>query len=349
MKIAFLLPMPTKKIVGGYKVVYEYANFLVANGNKVTLFYDSKKGKNSRNLPQILVYLIRNYICKKEPQWFNLSNKIEKVNLYRLEKKYFDDFDIVIATAADTAKFVDSLNVDKKIYLIQDFESGWTLSKEELIETYNYDMTLVVVSKWLKDKISRHTKNKIFYIPNGIDRKIFFDKYKKRNRHSVAMLYHKDFRKGSDIGIKVLYRLKKNYPDLKVHLFGAPKREEDWPSWITYSQFATSSQVAELMNNSNVFLCTSRYEGFGLTGLESLFCGCTLVTTDCGGVREYASNKNALICKVDDILDIVNKVSMAFDNDSIVASLKSEAAKTVEKYDLTNNSIRFKKLIDGKG
>lgn len=45
------------------------------------------------------------------------------------------------------------------------------------------------------------------------------------------------------------------------------------------------------MNHARVFLCTSRQEGFGLTGLESIFCGCVLVTTDCRGIREYASQR----------------------------------------------------------
>lgn len=348
MKIAFVLPMPTMKIVGGYKVVYEYANFLVTSGNEVTLFYDSREGKNSRNIPRYIAYLMRNYICKKEPRWFNLYSSVKKVNLYRLEKKYFTDFDVVIATAADTAKFVNSLSVNKKIYLVQDFESGWNLSKEELIKTYNYDMTLVAVSKWLKTKLSKYTKKRIMYIPNGIDRKIFFDKNKKRSNHSISMLYHNDFRKGSDVGIKVLYRLRKEYPDLKVYLFGVPKRNSRWPEWITYTRFATSKQVAELMNNSKVFLCTSRNEGFGLTGLESLFCGCTLVTTDCGGIREYASEDNALICKVDDIEDIVNKISIAFNDYPLVASLKQENSAIIDKFDLIRNSQKFRELIDEK-
>ena len=56
MKIGFVLPMPTTKIVGGYKVVYEYANYLAQKGNDVTIFYNSEKGRNSKSLPPFLVY-----------------------------------------------------------------------------------------------------------------------------------------------------------------------------------------------------------------------------------------------------------------------------------------------------
>ena len=303
MKIGFVLPMPTTKIVGGYKVIYQYANYIAANGNDVTIFFNSDKGNNSRNLPKLLVHWMRNIICRVEPKWFNLSRKVEKKNLYTLDSKYFKDFDVVIATAAETAPFVNSLKVKKKVYLVQDFEAGWKLSKEQLIDTYKYNMNIIVVSKWLYKLVKKYSINDPVYIPNGIDSEIFFNKNLKRKKHSIAMLYHLDHRKGFDIGFKVLKKLKKEYPDLSVRLFGAPPKQKDWPDWISYTRHASQMQVADIMNNSQVFLCTSREEGFGLTGLESLFCGCNLVTTDCGGIKEYANKNNSFICEVDNVED----------------------------------------------
>lgn len=312
MKIGFVLPMPTTKIVGGYKVVYQYANYIAANGNDVTIFFNSDKGNNSRNLPKLLVHLMRNIICRVEPKWFNLSRKVKKKNLYTLNSKYFKDFDVVIATAAETAPFVNSLKVKKKVYLVQDFEAGWKLSKEQLIDTYKYNMNIIVVSKWLYKLVKKYSINDPVYIPNGIDSEIFFNKNLKRKKHSIAMLYHLDHRKGFDIGFKVLKKLKKEYPDLSVRLFGAPPKQKDWPDWISYTRHASQMQVADIMNNSQVFLCTSREEGFGLTGLESLFCGCNLVTTDCGGIKEYANKNNSFICEVDNVDDIYTSVVKAF-------------------------------------
>lgn len=312
MKIGFVLPMPTTKIVGGYKVVYQYANYIAANGNDVTIFFNSDKGNNSRNLPKLLVHLMRNIICRVEPKWFNLSRKVKKKNLYTLNSKYFKDFDVVIATAAETAPFVNSLKVKKKVYLVQGFEAGWKLSKEQLIDTYKYNMNIIVVSKWLYKLVKKYSINDPVYIPNGIDSGIFFNKNLKRKKHSIAMLYHLDHRKGFDIGFKVLKKLKKEYPDLSVRLFGAPPKQKDWPDWISYTRHASQMQVADIMNNSQVFLCTSREEGFGLTGLESLFCGCNLVTTDCGGIKEYANKNNSFICEVDNVEDIYTSVVKAF-------------------------------------
>lgn len=339
MKIGFILPMPTTKIVGGYKVVYEYANYLSKNGNDVTIFYDCQKGANSKSLPKVLVYYLRKVISLREPSWFTLSKRIKKRAVYCLKKDYFNNFDVAIATAAETAVFVNTLSIKKKIYLIQDFEKNWKLSEEELYRTYNYpDMTLVTVSKRLLKLVSEHTNKKIEYVPNGINSNIFYNQNKDRNQHSISMLYHLDERKGADIGLKVIFDLKDKYPDLEAYLFGSPSRPNDWPQWIHYTQSAKPNQVADLMNRSKVFLCTSRNEGFGLTGLESLFCGCKFVTTDCGGIREYANEDNSIICKVDDIDGLEKGVMLSFKDKQLFND------KMLSNHSLYNSQSKFMEI-----
>lgn len=344
MKIAFVLPMPTLKIVGGYKVVYEYANYFASKGNKVTIFYNSEMGKNSKKIPKLLTYEIRNLITKKEPSWFNLLPNVRKVNLFKLSAKKIKDYDVVFATAAETAPFVNTLNIKKKIYLIQGFEVNWQLDKDALIKTYNYkNMDLVVVSKWLQQKVQEFTNKKVNYIPNGIDEKIFYNFNNQRSSHSLCVLYHLDKCKGWDIAEKVISKLKRIYPDLIVNAFGSPTRPKKWPNWINYVQNANEKEVARLMNNSKVFLCTSRKEGFGLTGLESIFCGCALVTTDCGGIREYADKSNSMICPVDDIQCIVDEVKKVFNNEKIIINKNN-----LNYFSLLNSEKKMEKLVCGQ-
>lgn len=348
LKIGFILPMPTKKIVGGYKVVYEYANYLAKKGHNVSIIYDSHKGKNSRHLPPLFVFLLRNYLCKTEPRWFSLSNTINKVNLYTLEsgKKFLNRFDTIVATAAETAIFVNKLSVKNKVYLIQDFENNWSLSYDSLVKTYNYNMNLVVISKWLKDKITKLTDRPIHYIPNGIDTSIFYNRRFKRQVHSICMLYHLDKRKDFNTGYKVIKQVKSKYPDLIVNIFGTPKRPQEWPEWIHYFRYAKPTQVSELMNKSTVFLCSSKVEGFGLTGLESMFCGCTFVTTDCGGIREYASDNNSLISDVGNADSLVSNICLAFESKALRAKMIQNEQEVINSFDLQKSEERFTKVVE---
>jgi glycosyltransferase involved in cell wall biosynthesis len=46
--------------------------------------------------------------------------------------------------------------------------------------------------------------------------------------------------------------------------------------------------VQALLNDTSIFVQSSTAEGFGLTAVEAMLCGAALVTTDCGGSRDYA-------------------------------------------------------------
>ena len=39
MKICFILPQTLRKPIGGYKIIYEYANRLVDEGHKVVILF----------------------------------------------------------------------------------------------------------------------------------------------------------------------------------------------------------------------------------------------------------------------------------------------------------------------
>jgi len=54
--------------------------------------------------------------------------------------------------------------------------------------------------------------------------------------------------------------------------------------------------MAEFYRACDVFVFTSLSEGFPAPPLEAMACGCAVITTDCGGVREYARHEsNCLI------------------------------------------------------
>jgi len=59
---------------------------------------------------------------------------------------------------------------------------------------------------------------------------------------------------------------------------------------------ANDTELADLYNNGDIFVHPSWFEGFGLPPLEAQACGLPVISTNCGGVREFLKNKtNALI------------------------------------------------------
>lgn len=56
MNINFILPPPSAKIAGGYKIVYQYANYCSINGMDVNIIYDCGTGKNPYRIPPSLFF-----------------------------------------------------------------------------------------------------------------------------------------------------------------------------------------------------------------------------------------------------------------------------------------------------
>ena len=193
-------------------------------------------------------------------------------------------------------------------------------------------------------------------ISNGIDLNIFHVKtdIRVRFQYSVVMLYHDDARKGCQRGIKILKRLKREFKDLQCVLFGSPKRSKLIPDWIDYYRNVRQTELAQLYNQNAIFFSTSYFEGFGLTGLESMASGCALISTDTKGVNEYAKDGyNALLSQPDDdealyinlkkvLLDNELRIQLALNGQHEIENFSQELkCKQFEDFLISNTCKQF--------
>ena len=353
MKINIVLPSYSLKnsIAGGTKVVYQYSNYLASKGNDIYIYYNLQHGKNEKRIPKKIMKFIKYFIFKlkgkKYPSWFKLNNKI-KQKACEINNKTIKDADIVIATAANTFYPVKNLNVNKgkKIYFIQGFET-WNLSERELFKTYNNSWLNIVVSKWLKEIVDKYNSKKSILITNGVNSNVFKINRPIENRktHTIAYLYHLNPNKGCRYGFEILSKLKKKYSDLQVYMFGGISKPNDLPDYISYTQNASEIEVAEILNNSTIFMCTSLEEGFGLPGLEAMMCGCTLVSTKTQGVYEYANDTNSLLSNIKDVDGMYNNICYLFDNNNKRIRIAKLGNKYVKNKNIENAQIKFEKEI----
>lgn len=138
MKITFCLPNHNyKSPIGGYKMVYEYANRLVERGHSVNIVFCTKDSLKKYLLPSSIRHVLSQYIVSKSPKWFALDERVNKVAAQEISDEFIPNADIVIATAAQTALPISRLNQDKgkKAYFIQDYEK-WVVTEKDLLMTY---------------------------------------------------------------------------------------------------------------------------------------------------------------------------------------------------------------------
>ena len=349
MNICFVLPGIAREPVGGYKVVYEYANRLVAENYNVSILYLNQDFLKNYSVPFLFKKWGAKFLMKFEPKWFKLDRRIKQVsNLDKDYKRKLGKLDICFATSAEKTVYeVDkNLSAEKKFYLIQDYEN-WNISDSELINTYKLGFKNIVIARWLKKIVDKYSNSKAILIPNAIDTEIYTQKtpIRKRRNHTIALLYHTSPHKGVKNAFQVLKKLKKQYPDLQVIMFGK-FREPNIPDWITYYKGASQEKTVEIYNSVKVFLCSTIEEGFGLTGIEAMACGACLVSTNYKGVSEYAVNKyNALLSPVGDIEAQVNNVETIFNNPDIQERLSKNGVNYVKKFTWAEAMKKFNNAI----
>lgn len=353
LKVTFVLPGPGNTPCGGYKIVYEYANFLAENDYDVSIGFDCRNIGKVRKLPEIIRkifrYPIAKYRVNKYPTWFSLSKDIHKFCIFDENIPYTD---YCIATAYGTSALVAMQKESKRVYLIQDLENWGNVSYKQVINSYKMFNNRIVVSNWLLQILKNEAlkgNNKL--IVNGIN----LTKYKlltpidSRKLHTAAMLYHQAPYKGSCYGIDLLCRLKRKYDDFEAVLFGVPERPNDLPSWIKYIQNASVEQLVKIYNESLIYILPSIEEGFGLTGVESMACGCVLCTSDFRGSKEYAVHlQNAMVSPVKNVELMMKNVENLYEDEELrlkIAKNAIESAKNFDKNKAQNEFLKFIKQI----
>lgn len=338
MKITFCIHGCATKPIGGHKVLYECANRLADRGYDITIVFPSYDNLYQLPLPvscRVLICKVLTDYLHIMPNWFKFDKRIILRTVRDYNERYFPDADVVIASALETAQPVYELppRCGKKAYLIQDYEN-WANSDDEVNASYQLGMRNITISNWLKDIVEKHSKDPVWCIPNAIDTETFRiqTKPEKRNLHTVGLLYHSGEHKGLKFAFEALNILKEQYPDLHVEIFGATRPEVNLPNWYSFYYRLNPQELCNLYNRCSVFLCATVEEGFGLTGAESMACGCAFVSTGYKGVYEYAEDeKTALLSPIKDAGKLAANVKRIFEDDSLRLRLAYAGAEEMRK------------------
>lgn len=95
------------------------------------------------------------------------------------------------------------------------------------------------------------------------------------------------------------------------------------------------NDIPELMSAADLFVLSSKYEGFGLVVAEAMACECLVVATDCGGVAEVLNNRDFLV-EPSDSIALSNKIKYAL---SIRTSIKKTIIQKNKRYVQDNFSL----------
>jgi glycosyltransferase involved in cell wall biosynthesis len=350
--ISFLMPSHSKFPVGGFKVVYEYANRFIEDGYQVNIIYPATVLPEGESFIEKLKTISRYIYYKLNKRytpyhWFELDKRVKTYWVPFISQKYIPQSFAFVATSGQTAECLDRFEgVARKIYFIQGYEVWWN-GEDRFLRTLDLSLEKIVISPHLL-KIVESRAHKADLILNGFDFNYFklSSDIQNRNKYQVAMLYHLSPAKGCDDGLKAVALVKEKFPLLKLSLFGYPDRPKNLPSWIDYFQAPDKYIHNEIYNNASIFMGTSYSEGWGLTIGEAMICGGAVVCTNIDGYSIMARNEDtALLSPPGDYQAMAANIIRLIEHDELRFKLAKNGNANIKQYGWDDSYLRFKEII----
>lgn len=353
MRVNFVLPRSTNTPMGGYKVVFQYANELVRQFNYEVHIYFVINAKMLSFLgaKTWLGGHLKNHESFRSITWYDIDPSV---------KLHFDVFTntienidkgCIIATHWSTVACVyrAKVNPKNKFYFIQDYEIfDKNVDERTLNETWLLPIKKIVISKWLASKAKELNATPVKIVPNFINLNEFpiAEDGVPTQRDTVSFLWHDNPRKQSDMGIEITRRLHLMFPNFRFVIFGASIPKQSLPSFLTvYTRPSPATLSKEVYGRSLVYFMPSMKEGWGLTGLEAMASGAAVVSINNGGINEYAVNNQSAIIVPNSKEKLFNAIVKVLNNERLRLTLQREGYKVAQSFDMGKQVDLFKKLL----
>lgn len=292
--------MISKKNHGGNRVIYEYGNHLQKLGHEVIHIVPFEKFDYPLSpLKRLELFLRKRFYYRSKfktvkpfdskPEWFPLQ--AQQIEVPDLSEEYIPDADIVIATAWDTAEWVNSYSAKKgsKFYFVQHHET-WGGPVQRVDSTWKLPLKKITIASWLKDEIEQKFHEKVYgVIINGINFEQFYNENKIYHQpRRIGMLYHQLEWKGVKDGLAAFALARQIFPEIKLVLFGVDQTKPgEIPFEIEFHHNPDQEALRKIYCSLDIFLSPSWSEGCQLPPMEAMACKCAVVATNVGGIPDY--------------------------------------------------------------
>lgn len=331
--LTFVVPS-TRHPSGGVAISFELASEMAKRGHTVHLYHAEFFQANVTRIEDI--------------GWFSFPDNI----IHHFLPPGVVDFEAM----ADADVFFGYVSepempghIGLPVVLIQGFKM---LGKVREFAAFRAPCPKVCVASWLVDVglDLGVPARQLVHIPLGLRH----DKYNIQKPVSgrpprVSFCYRAHPQKGAQLALDVLRQVRRTVNEVELTVFGAVRPEHELPAWATYRTDPTQRELVEdIYNNSRVFLCTSKVEGFGLTAIEAMACGAALVTTDNGGSRDYAHHDHtALVAPTGDVDRLAAHVTSLLEDDDRCSRLAVAGRDYVDRFDWERSAEILELFLDG--
>lgn len=336
LNISYILPH--RQLTGGLKMLLEQMSQLQKRGHKVSA-------------------LLRGPIGSKVlPDWYDA--KIERTILVPPNESYnnyLQSCDIVVAGWVEQLAELSPAKIPVVYWeqghewLFGDCNSLFRNStlQRRLNEHYSANVHFAAASGTLQTLLATRYQINPALVSNFVDLEFYSPIRHSFNNH-VLLVGNPSLRfKGFDVALRTLQLLWQQGHRFTVTWVCQTKPNVQGAKFpVNIVVQPSQVDLANIYRNADLFLFTSWYEGFGMPPLEAMASGVPVVTTDCGGIREYIQpGVNALLADPGDIRSLAAGLAFLMKNESARKMLIAHGLKTARQFSRERAITQLENLL----
>jgi GT2 family glycosyltransferase/glycosyltransferase involved in cell wall biosynthesis len=329
-----LFVLPVLDAGGGANVILDEAKHMAAMGVKVSIF----------NLAENKTGFLRNYAHIDIPCVFGKPQDLPKLA---------PEFDAVVASAHFSVPWLVPLQNDahKPIlgYYVQDFEPWMYINDSEVYQQALATYTLIesikrfTKTQWTRNTVFDHT---------GADCKIVgisvnIDLFRPRDMIPmglrpitiVAMVRPGSYYRSPEMTMRILREISAQYKeDVDIWLFGSDDIREVVDQelldfrWRQLGKL-TQVQVASMMSKADIFTDFSSHQAMGLSALEAMAAGCSVIVPKNGGAIEFVDHRvNGIVADTAIFQASLNALKELIEGDQLRKRIQIRGTHDVVQY-----------------
>ena len=164
--------------------------------------------------------------------------------------------------------------------------------------------------------------------------------------------------KGFDILVSAWKNIANRHPDWKLVIVGGGSKESmaymesiigepNVSRQIELSEFTPN--IVSLYQKSEIFVLSSRYEGFGLVLIEAMSQGCACIACNYKGRQAEIINDgvDGLLCDVNAPDMLSDKMDLLITDVELKKRLQGNAITSVERFSPQEYAVKWERLLNG--
>lgn len=218
---------------------------------------------------------------------------------------------------------------------------------EKIVAIVNRKCTIIGCSKGEYEEAKKLNKNSIC-INNGIDIRKMEQDIKKLKENvldysniKICTIGRIGFQKNP----KLFNQIAEKFPNIQFVWIGDGNQKKLLTSKnITITGWKERSEVLNILNDSNIFILCSLWEGLPLSLLEAMYIKKICIVSNCIGNRDVIKNNiNGFVCN--ELEDYINAINRIKGNDKRLNGIVEEAKNDIlQKYNIDNMCKQYIKL-----